>query len=241
MPATVAMLLLSRVPCSLETRPSRPRDPPHRPANFSRWKTPASTTFHSSTCGTAGRWAIAAAILHTDDSGQHWSPQSSGVVCTLNSVCFVNARTGWAAGGMAWPYLHDTSGVVLATRDGGGTWQREPVLLPALHKIRFLTDRQGWAIGCSSAMYPCGVFLTRDGGRSWQPAGESGGAIGLTTGDLYDGRNAILGGPCGQLATISGGDFVRHANPAPPPAGFMRFRLSRPATAGWPATAAGLP
>ncbi len=93
-------------------------------------------------------------ILHTDDGGQHWSPQASGVTCTLNSVCFVDARNGWAAGGMAYPYLHDSSGVVLITRDGGLNWQREPVLLPALHKIRFLTQRQGWAVGCPSAMFP---------------------------------------------------------------------------------------
>ena len=106
------------------------------------------------------------------------------------------------------------------------------MLLPALHKIRFLTDRQGWAIGCSSAMYPCGVFLSRDGGRSWQPAGESGGAIGLTTGDLYDGRNAILGGACGQLATISGGDFVRRANPGAAPCGIHAIQVVPPSY-GW--------
>ena len=106
-------------------------------------------------------WAVGdyGVILHTDDGGRHWSPQASGVKCTLNSVCFVDARNGWAAGGMAWPYLHDTSGVVLGTCDGGLTWRREPVLLPALRKIRFVTDRQGWAIGGSSAMYPGGAFI----------------------------------------------------------------------------------
>jgi len=155
-------------------------------------------------------WAVGdhGVILHTADGGQHWLPQSSGVSCTLNSVCFVDARHGWAAGGMAWPFLHDTSGVVLSTRDGGNTWQREPVLLPSLHKIRFWTERQGWAIGCSSAMYPLGVFLTRDGGQSWQPA-SSGGAIGLTTGDFYDSQNAMLAGSLGRLATISAGEFAR--------------------------------
>jgi photosystem II stability/assembly factor-like uncharacterized protein len=155
-------------------------------------------------------WAVGdnGVILHTSDGGRRWSPQDSGVSCTLHSVSFIDARIGWAAGGMAWPFLHDTSGVVLATRDGGATWQRVPVLLPALHKIRFVTDRQGWAIGCSSPMYPCGVFLTRDSGRSWQPA-SSGGAIGLTAGDLYDGRNAVLGGSLARLATISAGDFAR--------------------------------
>jgi photosystem II stability/assembly factor-like uncharacterized protein len=155
-------------------------------------------------------WAVGdhGVILHTKDGGQHWSSQESGVTCTLNSVCFVDARVGFAAGGMAWPYLHDTSGVLLATRDGGATWQRVPVVIPALHKIRFVTDRQGWAIGCSSAMYPGGVFLTRDAGRSWQPA-SSGGAIGLTVGDLYDGRNAVLGGSLARTAVIRTGDFAR--------------------------------
>ena len=89
-------------------------------------------------------WAVGdhGVILHTDD-GQHWSSQVSGVVCTLSSVCFVDARNGWAAGGMAYPYLHDSSGVVLTTRDGGLSWQREPVLLPALRKIRFSTAGLG--------------------------------------------------------------------------------------------------
>ena len=119
-------------------------------------------------------WAVGdfGVILHTDDGGRHWSPQGSGVACTLTSVYFVDTRNGWVVGGMAYPYLHDASGVVLATRDGGLSWQREPVLLPALRKIRFLTQRQGWAVGCPSAMFPGGVFLTRDAGRSWQPAGH---------------------------------------------------------------------
>jgi len=154
-------------------------------------------------------WAVGdqGVILHTDDGGQHWSPQISGVTCTLSSVCFVDAHNGWAAGGMAYPYLHDGSGVVLCTRDGGIHWQREPVLLPALRKIRFLTPRQGWAVGCPSAMFPSGVFTTRDAGRSWQPA-CNGGTSRLSTGDFFDGHNAILGGSLGLAATISEGDFV---------------------------------
>ena len=107
---------------------------------------------------------------------------------------------------MAYPYLHDSGGVVLSTRDGGLNWQREPVLLPALRKIRFWTQRQGWAVGCPSAMFPGGAFTTRDGGRSWQPA-CSGGTSRLLTADFFDGRNAILGGSLGLPAAISEGDF----------------------------------
>jgi photosystem II stability/assembly factor-like uncharacterized protein len=155
-------------------------------------------------------WAVGdfGIILHTDDGGQHWSPQISGVTCTLNSVCFVDTHCGWAAGGIVYPFLHNTSGVVLATRDGGVTWQREPALLPMVRKIRFLTERQGWAIACPSAMFPGGAFISRDAGRSWQPA-SSGGTLRLSTGDFFDARNAILGGSLGLTAEISDGDFAR--------------------------------
>ena len=156
-------------------------------------------------------WAVGdhGVILHTDDGGRRWSPQASGVNCTLNSVSFVDARNGWAAGGMAYPYLHDSTGLVLTTRDGGLNWLREPVLLPALRKVRFFDERHGWAIGCPSAMFPGGVFITRDGGRSWQPA-CSGGTPRILTGDFYDSRRAALGGSMGLVATIGEGDFSRN-------------------------------
>jgi photosystem II stability/assembly factor-like uncharacterized protein len=155
-------------------------------------------------------WAVGdfGVILHTEDGGQHWLPQTSGVTCTLNSVCFVNTRCGWAAGGLAYPFLHDSTGIVIATRDGGLTWQREPILLPAVKKIRFVTERQGWAIASASAMFPGGTFTTRDAGRSWQPV-SSGGTPRLTTGDFFDGRNAILGGSLGLTAAVSDGEFSR--------------------------------
>ena len=229
MPATVALFFLAALPIGqapdsaapiqrLASRPSRQVSVPNNDSPHVQSVAPPARLAppdDACLCDVAfvdprHGWAVGdhGVILHTIDGGRQWSPQESGVACTLNSVCFIDDRIGWAAGGMAWPFLHDTSGVVLATRDGGATWQRVPVLLPALHKIRFVTDRQGWAIGCSSPMYPGGVFLTRDGGRSWQPA-TSGGAIGLTAGDLYDGQNAVLGGSLARLATISAGDFAR--------------------------------
>jgi photosystem II stability/assembly factor-like uncharacterized protein len=246
MPATVALLLMAALPIgqSPESTASNPRiaSRPKREISASSYDRPKAqqyvapparqkppddaclcdVTFTDPRHG----WAVGdhGVILHTKDGGLHWSPQESGVTCTLNSVCFVDARIGFAAGGMAWPFLHDTSGVVLATRDGGATWQRVPVVLPALHKIHFVTDRQGWAIGSTSAMYSGGVLLTRDAGRSWQPA-SSGGAIGLTAGDLYDGRNAVLGGSLARLATIHSGDFARKQ-----PGDCPNFRISENGT-----------
>ena len=134
--------------CQSANRPTCPRAMTTR-------RPPACTTSLSPIRGTArAEIGDRGVILHTDDGGEHWSRQESGVVCTLRTVSFVDARTGWAAGGMAWPFLHDSSGVVLCTYDGGRTWQREPVLMPAIRKMRFVSDRQGWAVADTSAMYP---------------------------------------------------------------------------------------
>ena len=40
-------------------------------------------------------------------------------------------QTGWAAGGFSHPYVHSSAGVVLATRDGGRHWYRDPQLVAA--------------------------------------------------------------------------------------------------------------
>ena len=163
-------------------------------------------------------WAVGdhGVIQHTDDGGQHWTPQVSGLRCTLNSVYFIDARYGWAAGGMAYPYLHDSSGVVLSTRDGGLSWQREPVLLPALREIRFWTHGKA---GPSAALRPCfPAGLSRPampaevGNRPF-----SGGLSRLLTADFFDGRNAILGGSLGLTATIGEGDSpaIRWARSCP--------------------------
>ena len=122
-------------------------------------------------------WAVGdrGAIWQTDDGGRNWRQQESGVACPLRSVCFLDAETGWAAGGFSHPYLHSSSGVVLATRDGGRHWHRDPrLMIPALRQIRFFDAKRGWAAGNSSPMFPAGVFLTRDGGRSWTPLSGTG-------------------------------------------------------------------
>ena len=89
-------------------------------------------------------------------------------------------------------------------------------------------------------MFPGGVFLTRDAGRSWQPA-CGGGASRLSTGDFFDGRHAILGGSLGLTATIGEGDFSRNPQSGVIFPASTACRSFRPATDGWSATAVGLP
>ncbi|NUQ62220.1 MAG: hypothetical protein HUU20_07015 [Pirellulales bacterium] len=117
-------------------------------------------------------WAVGdrGAIWHSEDGGRQWRLQESGVACPLESVYFLDERTGWAVGGFTHPYLHTSAGVVLITRDGGEHWTRDAkFVLPALKRIRFFDHKNGWAIGSASAMYPSGVFSTDSGGRSWSP------------------------------------------------------------------------
>lgn len=52
-------------------------------------------------------------ILLSDDEGQNWSSANSPVGVLLTSVCFADAKHGWAVG-------HDA--VVLGTSDGGQNW-----------------------------------------------------------------------------------------------------------------------
>ena len=141
-------------------------------------------------------WAVGdrGTIWHTGDGGRNWQLQESGVACTLWSVSFLDAATGWAAGGFSHPYLHTSSGVVLATRDGGRHWYRDRGgLLPDLKRIGFFDAKRGWAAGNSSPLFPGGVFSSRDGGRSWTAA-CGGGTAGWTSGDFFDPHTGILAG-----------------------------------------------
>jgi len=52
-------------------------------------------------------------ILYSDDEGAHWQVAASPTEVLLTSVCFADARHGWAVG-------HDA--LVLGTSDGGETW-----------------------------------------------------------------------------------------------------------------------
>ena len=152
-------------------------------------------------------WAVGdrGTIWHTDDGGRRWTLQDSGVACPLLSVCFLDAQVGWAAGGYAHPYAQTSSGVVLATRDGGLHWQQVlKTPLPAVRRIRFSDDRRGWAVGASSAMFPGGVFVTDSGGQGWMPIGGDQ-SDGWTAADLIGGHSGVLAGRDGQLAALQQG------------------------------------
>ncbi len=115
-------------------------------------------------------WAVGdrGAIWHTSDGGAQWTLQDTPVDCTLHSVTFLDARLGWAAGGSTDPYTHISRGTILRTSDGGKHWTRcskDP--LPRIKRIQFFNADEGIALVAPSPLYPYGMLITTDGGRSW--------------------------------------------------------------------------
>ncbi|MEN6494254.1 MAG: YCF48-related protein [Thermoguttaceae bacterium] len=152
-------------------------------------------------------WAVGdrGTIWHTEDGGKSWYLQESGVACHLESVFFLNAKLGWAAGGSTQPYTHTSSGVVLLTRDGGRHWSRDrSQVLPTLKQVRFFDEKRGWAIGYPSAMFPVGLFVSEDGGRGWTPLpGEK--TAGYLAADFLGRYNGAMVGRKGIAATVRSG------------------------------------
>lgn len=115
-------------------------------------------------------WAVGTGdvILATTDGGQTWAPQKIGVtrepragglvLPNLTALNFLaDGRQGWAVG---------SSGLILATKDGGKTWAPQASGTQAsLNSVSFHSDGQrGWAVGDGGV-----IVATTDGGQTWAP------------------------------------------------------------------------
>ena len=131
------------------------------------------------------------------DSGG-WEEIRIGTDAVFNGLHFVDSSFGWIVGGS--PFV--SGGVVGRTEDGGKTW-------------RYLTGvtQGGPSSGLSAIhgfdrMRACaagdGVFLTFDGGASWQRATASG-AYSLIALDFLDGNEGWAAGAAGVFHTTDAG------------------------------------
>jgi photosystem II stability/assembly factor-like uncharacterized protein len=119
-------------------------------------------------------WAVGdwGAIVSTTDGGATWqdrslgtltvkteeSPDRSTTVLTddviLNDVQFPDARHGYVAGEF---------GTLLATSDGGATWERRDLGTDqTIYGLTFATAERGWLVGIDGM-----VMRTTDGGKTW--------------------------------------------------------------------------
>jgi len=167
-------------------------------------------------------WAVGdrGVIWHTIDGGRNWQRQDSPTTARLESVWFADSQTGWAVGGSHQPYTHQGMGVVLRTIDAGASWQAVTgTNLPALKRVKFFGPRQGIALGESSALYPGGVFVTPDGGKTWSTLilqlGEAGAAPAANlsssnhwvTGDFLNIQGGLVASSTGAIGNISALDL----------------------------------
>lgn len=111
----------------------------------------------------------------------------------LNSVCFSDAKHGWAVG---------DGGLVLSTTDGGSTWcSQTSGTTDDLESVKFVDNQHGWAVGFENGT----ILSTRNGGATWQRQ-SSGGQEGLDSITFVDSLHGWIVGQHGViLATLDGG------------------------------------
>ena len=98
-------------------------------------------------------------IYHSEDEGQNWSEQHSGLGSLLTDVDFVDGKSGWVSG---------IKGTLLHTSDGGASWsQQKPGTERHILAVSFVDREYGWAVGDFST-----ILHTKDGGNSWVPQKE---------------------------------------------------------------------
>ena len=112
-------------------------------------------------------WAVGTGtLLATSDGGAHWAALSEPCL-PIRSVHFISPDAGFAVaggrniGGFG-PETPEVAGVVLASSDGGRSWQVLPTPADA-QTVCFSDPQDGW-LGAGGRLY-----RTTDGGRSWAP------------------------------------------------------------------------
>ena len=96
-----------------------------------------------------------------------WTRQRVGSVAWLHAVFFLDENRGWAAG---------SKGTLLATKDGGNSWQtKSQPTSDVLRDIYFTDDQNGWLL-CEANIYDLKskddprayLMQTSDGGENWK-------------------------------------------------------------------------
>jgi photosystem II stability/assembly factor-like uncharacterized protein len=104
-------------------------------------------------------------IVKTTDGGSSWTPTRIGYKEAPTTVFFVDANNGWIGGATPPPGEDEGIGgpsALLATTDGGSTWQPRYNVPISILRIFFVDKMNGWASGSKGVIYH-----TEDGGLTW--------------------------------------------------------------------------
>ncbi len=78
------------------------------------------------------------------------------------SITFTSKNTGWVVGAASFEDF-ENPGFIGYTTDGGATWHKSDVKIPAdLAEIYFLDAKHGWAVGAN------GTIVTTTNGQDWE-------------------------------------------------------------------------
>lgn len=156
--------------------------------------------------GRSVAWAVGdrGVAWSSRDSGRTWLPVVLPGRIACRSVCFLSNRVGWIAGTDERP--GQGRGVVLATRDGGVSWQTVHPPLDRICHVRFFDLEHGLVVG-GGEKNPSGVLETLDGGRSWRAITGSASKDWRAAAFATD-RQGVLGGGGLRMATLAEGALL---------------------------------
>src|SRR5262249_55805194 len=115
-------------------------------------------------------WAVGAdsgqtgIIIGTTDGGSSWSATRLPHKEIPTTVFFVDANNGFIGGATPPPGEDEGAGgpsAILASNDGGQTWQPHYNIPISIYRIFFIDRTDGWAAGSNGVIY-----RTTDGGRT---------------------------------------------------------------------------
>ena len=111
-------------------------------------------------------------VLVSHDGGWTWSAEHTGFTGNFVDIA-ASGHHVWVVDNvdstsLSSPWVVSSS--LLASSDGGRTWQREsiPGPFPVIYDVAFSDARHGWAVTRSRNMFGSAVYSTADGGRHWR-------------------------------------------------------------------------
>lgn len=106
------------------------------------------------------------AVLRTTDGGATWKvsplPDAKQVP---QAVFFIDANNGWIVGATEDEAGDAGPSQILATKDGGATWEVKTKVAASLRSVHFFDLQNGLAVGSGGK-----VFRSTDGGATWSDA-----------------------------------------------------------------------
>jgi photosystem II stability/assembly factor-like uncharacterized protein len=103
-------------------------------------------------------------LIKTTDGGSTWRATRLQQKQLPTTVFFADSSNGWMGGTTAFgdDEGDDRPSAIMATTDGGTTWQAQNNVPVAIYDLFFLDRGTGWAAGALGHIYH-----TNDGGLSW--------------------------------------------------------------------------